>query len=199
VTVALLPPLTISRGTWDGVSLPLYEAPRYVRGPGMSRWHRPRSGVWRPRGAALSFWCGYGYVRGDSLLTAESIPEPEPACGTCEGRALGAGQDDTPAGMPRLAFEPRWLTPPPTCPGSGRRGADRGLIEDLRRNVGRCLVCGALVGIRAMGGPYNPSAGAVSHRPDGGLYEPCPWHAWNMPALRAPGVVGCACGWPVRP
>lgn len=191
--VALLPPLTISCAQWDGKTVPIYEAPRYVRGPGNSRWHRPRCGNRRSaRYATLTFWCGSGYVRLDDCLGADSVPEPEPVCGTCEGRALGAGQDDTPAGVPRLAFEPRWLVPPRRCPGSGRCG----IFECLGQSAGRCLVCGDLVGLRAGGGPYNGWYGPVVHMPGPGLFPPCPWHAWNLPSKRAGGSVGCRCGWP---
>ena len=190
MTVALLPPLTIGMADWDGVSHPIYEGPRYVRGPGNSRWHRPRSGIRRPNWTTLHFWCGSGYVHLDKALTAMSVPEPEPVCGTCEGRALGAGQDDTPAGLPRLAFEPRWLVPPRICPGSRRS-----LYVDLRQNVGRCLVCRDLVALRSSGGPYNGRYGPMRHMPGAGLFTPCPWHAWNLPARRANGTVGCRCGY----
>lgn len=195
--VALLPPITSSGcwPGWDGVTMPVYEAPRYVRGRNMGRWHRPRSGTRRPGRATVSFWCGAGYVDLDVAMAADSVPEAEPVCGTCEGRALGAGQDDTPAGLPRLAFEPRWLSPPAVCPGSGRNSVYRGLVEDLRRNVCRCLVCGVYVPLRASGGPYNPSYGPARHEPGDDLFSPCPWHAWNYPARRPDGTVGCSCGW----
>ncbi len=194
MTVALLPPLTSSCADWDGRTVPIFEAPRYMRGRGMSRWHRPRCGRRYADGReSLSFWCGFG-VNAEVALVADVVPEPEPVCGTCEGRALGAGQDDTPAGMPRLAFEPRWLSPPAMCPGSGGH-PHWGLFEDLARGVGRCLVCQELVGLRANGNAYTGGYGPVRHAPGPGLFSPCPWHAWNFPARRSDATVGCRCGW----
>lgn len=182
--VVLLPPFTIGCGDWNGVDTPLAEGPRYVRGPGHSRWHRPRSGVRMRRWTSLHLWCGQGTFL-DNVITADEVPEAEPVCGTCEGRALGAGQDETPAGMPRLAFEPRWLTPPAKCPGAGRSA----LFEPVGR-VGRCLLCGEMLPVRATGSWHNPDYGVVAHKPGPGLVPPCPWHGWRR--LRANG---CACGY----
>lgn len=189
--VALLPPVTSSGGDWDGVTRPLYEAPRYMRTRGMGRWHRPRYGVQRRDRTALHMWCGYSWIRLGEALATDAVPEAEPVCGTCEGRALGAGQDDTPAGMPRLAFEPRWLTPPVECPGSGPR-AD--VYEELGRNVGRCLACGELVSLRAANWP-GYGYGPVRHQPGPALLSGCPFHAWNRIGRRADASVGCRCGW----
>lgn len=190
--VALLPPISGYGWDWNGVDQPVYEAARYVRGPRNGRWHRPRYGIARPDRTTLSFWCGAGYIRLDVALMADSVPEADPVCGTCEGRALGAGQDDTPAGMPRLAFEPRWLVPPATCPGSGPKA---GLFEDLNGRVGRCLACQELTPLRAAHGWNYDGYGPTNHRPGPGLVPPCPFHAWNRIGLRADGSVGCRCGW----
>ncbi len=198
MTVALIPPVSSGGGTWDSVSQPLLEAPRYLRGPGHSRWHRPRSGVRRPGLSGsqgyFRFWCGYQAIDFGDLLGADTVPEPDPVCGPCEGKALGAGVDDAPPGLPRLAFEPRWLDPPRDCPVRKRRSLD--LVEWLPGNrVGRCLACGVYAPIRAMGGPYNSYAAITSHRVGPDLFAPCPFHAWNRPALRADGTVGCECGY----
>lgn len=196
--VALLPPLTISGHIWDGQTVPLYEAPRYVRGRNMQRWHRPRSGQQRSQErATLHFWCGAGYVVIGECLTADRIPEPDPVCGTCEGRALGAGQDDVPDVLPRLAFEPRWLVPPKLCPASGATGGAFGLVELAHpgSRAGVCRACGELVPVRGCGSRWSGDWGPVRHEPGPGLFAPCPWHAWNFPRCRPDGTVGCRCGW----
>lgn len=201
MAVALLPPLTSGLGRWDGESQPLLEAPRYVRTAGMSRWHRSRCGTRRQGHVSVGIWCGAGYVHLASTqptahggVGVDEVPDGDPVCGPCVGKALGAGQDGIPvgSGLPNLRYDPRWIKPPSTCPGSGRD-----LWEDVpnSHNVVRCLVCALLVAGRAQGSPYNPSWGPVRHAPGAGLVEPCPWHAWNQPA-KTPTGIACACGWP---
>lgn len=186
--VALLPPRTSGAGTWRG-EVPLTSGPRYARSRLMSRWHRVRHAVRYPDETIhYAFWCGPG---GRDLLTVDQGPDGEPVCGTCEGRALGAGQDETPAGLPLLRFDPRWMTPPARCPGSGN---DR-LFVDLSPSVGRCVACQELVALRAHGGPYRGGYGPTSHQPGPGLIDPCPWHAWNYVVRRGDEAV-CGCGWP---
>lgn len=194
--VALLPPLTSGGGRMDGC-VPLTEGPRYVRTSGMSRWHRPRSGYTFPNGrTAFSLWCGQGASRGaegEGLLAVETPAAAEKVCATCEGRALGAGQEEAPPGLPPLRFDPRWLTPPATCPGSG----DDGLyvpVQEGNWRVGRCLACGLIVALRAHGGPYNGGYGPTRHAIGPDLVEPCPWHAWNR-LVRVDDRAACACGW----
>jgi hypothetical protein len=198
--VALLPPITGS-GPSSVPGVPLIESERYARTRAMSRWHRIRSGYEKPDGnRTLNLWCGtfiwtLSEKAGPPLLV-DDLPDGEPACAVCVGKALGAGQDETPAGMPLLRFDPRWLTPPPLCPGSG----DSGLWVDLARpsqNVVVCLACGDVVAGRACGSPYNPKWGATRHAPGEHLVEPCPFHAWNH-LVRRGDAVGCACGWDVE-
>lgn len=203
MTVALLPPLTSGLGRWDGVSAPLLEAPRYVRTQGMSRWHRSRSGTRRGGTVSVGIWCGAGFVYLAATeptrhggIGVDEVPDGEPACGPCVGKALGAGQDGIPtgSGLPKLRYDPRWIIPPGLCTGSRKRE----LWEPLnaRETVGRCLVCAELVTIRAVGRGYDAyGAGPVNHEPGPGLYEPCPFHAWNNPT-KTPAGVACACGWP---
>lgn len=190
MTVALLPPTTYGYGQWNGIDRPLLEGPRYVRGSGHSRWHRLRSAVRRPRWTSLDLWCGQA-TQLERVITAEQVPEADPVCGTCEGRALGAGQDETPAGMPRLAFEPRWLEPPAKCPGAGRSRN----FEAVGR-VGRCLICRELLPVRATGSWHNPDYGVVSHQPGPGLAPPCPWHGWRRLYATEGGSIRCGCGYP---
>jgi len=200
--VALLPPVTSSAPhPWGKPAkrTPIASAERYARCRGMSRWHRIRSGYrWDGGGHTWNLWCGTsvtdraGAKSGPPLLR-DDLPEGDEACAVCVGKALGAGQDETPAGMPALRFDPRWISPPSTCPGSG----DSGLWVPVpnSRNVVRCLVCGDLLSGRASGGAYNPRWGAVRHAPGDGLVEPCPFHAWNHLRRGASELVLCGCGW----
>ncbi len=194
--VALLPPVSTSGGDWSG-QRPLTEGPRYVRGRGNSRWHRPRNATTWPDGRTIfAYWCGPHGTDGGKygpLWLTDEPPAGEPVCGTCVGRALGAGQDDTPAGLPPLRFDPRWLSPPARCPGSNSRtlwtpvGGHR---------CGRCLVCGDVLPIRAVGRGYNAwGAGPVAHPPGTAMVEPCPFHAWHR--LEPNGdTARCGCGYP---
>jgi hypothetical protein len=117
-------------------------------------------------------------------------------CGTCEGRALGAGQDELPAGMPALRFDPRWIDPPTRCPGS-----QSPMFQELAPRVGRCLVCGQLQPLRGYGGsPWYGCAGygPAKHPPGPDLVDPCPWHAWRALTLAEDGSVRCGCNWTWR-
>lgn len=189
--IALLPPATQSTVTLDVEALT--EGPRFVRTHGMTRWHRPRSGVRFPdrQRTVYGVWCGYsvgGSDRAGAFLAVDEPPAGEPVCATCEGRAAGAGQDDSPTGRP-LIFNPRWITPPTTCPGSRSS-----LFETLPGGrAGRCLACGDVQPIRAMGGPYNPRAAIVQHPTGAALVPPCPFHRWKQLTARD-GQVLCACG-----
>lgn len=194
--VQLLPPVSSSMGRPDAV--PLTEANRYVRTRGMSRWHRVRSGRRYADGrVTYGFWCGPfahgGRKQGGPPLLTDEVPVGEQVCGTCEGRALGAGQDVTPDGMPDLRFDPRWLRPPAVCPGSSKQ--DLLVALDDRLRVGRCLVCGVFDSIRALGrGIGSYGYGLVKHSPGPDLVQPCPWHAWQYLTRRG-DVAGCSCGW----
>lgn len=197
--VALLPPLTSTPHRPAGAT-PLTTAPRYVRGPGNSRWHRPRSGYRSGDGHTLySLWCGPYVSDRDqrrAFVGRDEVNHPEPVCGTCVGRALGVGQDDTPAGLPELVFSPRWISPPRWCPGSR---SERLIGEPPVRaqgSVGLCLACGDLVAVRGMGRPYDPRYGLQQHEAGPGLVTPCPWHAWQYIVPRKDGTAGCSCGWP---
>lgn len=197
--VALLPPVTSGTHRPPG-AVPLTSGPRYVRTRGMSRWHRSRSGWRDDQSTSIALWCGT-FVRlngeaGKSGLGigCDDLPAGDQACGVCVGKALGAKQDPTPAGMPPLRFDPRYLTPPRLCPGSRSRTLWVGLGAG-HHTVGRCLACRQIVAVRAMGRGYSTyGAGPVKHSPGPDLVGPCPWHAWNNIAVRGDGTVGCSCG-----
>lgn len=195
MTVTLFPPYTSSLPR--PVADPLAEAPEFVRTAGMSRWHRPRSGVAYPDGRRhYDVWCGYGVGtsnRAGSALAVDVRTDDLPVCATCDGRAVGAGQiTDGPSGRV-LAFTPRYQTPPRWCPGS----RSYVLYEALPGGtVGRCLACGDMHPLRAMGGPYAGGYGITQHPPGAALLAPCPWHAWRQFTATA-GRPHCACGQPL--
>lgn len=194
--VALLPPFTRSMGRTAG-DTPLNSGPRYVRGPGNSRWHRVRAGVQRERWTTWDLWCGPFMQQRDDrpILTADELDAAEPVCGTCVGRALGAGQDEVPAGMPDLVFSPRWQTRPKRCPGSGSEDLIGRPAVPAQLSVGVCLACGDMVAVRGMGRRYDPRIGLTSHAPGDGLLVACPFHAWQYVVRRPSGRAGCRCGW----
>lgn len=201
--VALLPPTTSSGGSWSG-QLPLNEAPRYVRGRGNSRWHRVRCAVTYPpmhgfgERTIYTYWCGPSGTDGTEkygpLWLVDDVPAGEPVCGTCVGRALGAGQDDTPAGLPPLLFSPRWRTPPTVCPGSNKQNLMVALNPQI--TVGLCLACGSVERVHALGRGYSAYGyGLIKHAPSSDIVEPCPFHAWSQMVARD-GRAACRCGWP---
>jgi hypothetical protein len=192
--VALLPPIT-SGGTWGTPTRPpLTEGPRYVRTRNATRWHRVRAGYQHDRDEHITWilWCTKGGA-GANVIAADEIPAGDDVCGPCVGKALGAKQDDTPPGLPSLRFDPRWLTPPSLCPGSGRES----MFVEISARVGQCKACGEVLPTRYSGGRgYSTwsTYGVVKHAPGAGLVEPCPWHAWRH--LRSRGdTAGCECGW----
>lgn len=190
MSVVLEPPLTRS-GAWaygkpHNYGQPLATGPRYVRTRNMSRWHRSRSGTRRDDHVTYYLWCGAGYVSGE-FLAVEQISDGLPACGTCEGRACGAGQDEWP-GDGELLFSPRRLIPPKYCPGSRR---ERFAVE-IGRSVGQCLACGTVAPMRCMGSVYSGKYAITQHEPGPGLVPGCPFHAWNELAIHD-GTAKCLC------
>lgn len=187
MTVTLLPPTTGHPGRIEATAL--LEGPRYLRNPAMTYWHRPRSGSLRHSDQVISYdlWCGT-YVYGHTALSTDTVPTSERVCATCDGRAVGAGQEtDGPPGR-TLAFQPRHLTPPRNCPGSRT-----GMFTELPgAGVGRCLACGDHHPLRAMGGPYNSRYAITQHPPGTALIRPCPFHRWKNLTARH-GRIYCPC------
>lgn len=192
--VALLPPRTSSYLMSGPRDLVLTKGPRYARKPVMGLWHRTRSGFvqhptdWRPGySTVLRMFCGQsicGYV-----CSWGRDAEPDdglPLCGTCVGRAIGAGLDDPITGR-ELSFTPRWLVPPKVCPGSMKER----LVEPHPGNrTGRCLVCGDIDRCRSSGSPYAPRWGLQRHPPGPGLIPACPFHGWAY-VTRVGDRAGC--------
>lgn len=179
---------------WVRALVPLEYAPRYLRSRRMSRWHRPRYGHRHHDGrVSVQFWCGAGVpnLEGDRgkqpLLTAGAV-HVDDVCGTCEGRALGAGQDATPPGMPRLTFTGNVGRAPRKCPGS--RSLDLAVLMPGERTA-TCRACHDVVPMRAGGSVYVSRWGMATHPPGDLLVLPCPAHGWHH--LRASGAVGAVC------
>ena len=163
------------------------EGPAFVRSRASSRWHIVRSAVDRLRpwdddiSTVFHYWCGPSTFSGRAL-TADEVPDGEPLCGTCYGRAEGA--DD----RPDLIFEPQGHKPPRTCPGSQTRWVDL-----TAHNRGVCLVCAAGVKMRGFGGAYRWDWGAQRHEPGPGLVDPCEFHGWRQLVLTTESTVVCRC------
>jgi hypothetical protein len=187
MTVALLPPTTGYLGPIAATAL--LEGPRYLRNPTMSYWHRPRSGRRDNADQVVTYdlWCG-PYVRGHLALTTETVPPGERVCATCDGRAVGAGQEENGPTGRTLAFQPRHLVPPRFCPG----GRTQMFAELGGGRVGQCLVCRDHHPLRAMGGPYDAFYGITQHPPGPGLVQPCPFHRWKALTARD-GRIYCPC------
>lgn len=191
------PPLTRS-SAWmpDGWRSPtvLWTGPRWVRGA--SRWHRVRSGIQHNgplHHVSLHMWCGQSLSAGDRA-TADGLPvDGMPLCGTCEGRAAGAGHT-TPLDLPEdtaLLFRPARLTPPRWCPGGAPYGPARSLAEAAGQRVVRCGACGDLV--REKHYRWNDyGLQAAQHPPGTGLVPGCPQHAWRHLVRTVEGVA-CEC------
>lgn len=180
---------------------PLTHAPRYVRTSRSTRWHRPRYGhrfaPTHPYAAGketFGLWCGQGVGARlqEPLLWRGSVPDGEPACGTCEGRALGAGQDVTPDGMPGLIFSGRYGLAPEVCPGTRTKLA----VPHAGYRVGTCRVCHTVEPLRACGGRYHADWNLAAHPPGDLLCPPCPQHGWYHLEPHGPAGVRCACGRP---
>lgn len=189
--IVLEPPLT--RSGWAShlpPDEPMQEAPRYMRTKAMSRWHRTRSGIRHGLDGHVSFhfWCG-AFVGESKLIGTDDRPDDLPVCGTCEGRAVGAGQDEWNLPGPGLLFEPRRLTPPARCPGSRKERLYQQLYNETGRNLVRCLVCEEIVPGRGYGWRF----GSVIHPPGPGLVAGCPFHAWSYLTVLPDGRVACAC------
>lgn len=194
MTVALLPPVTSAPGEFLIGAEALLEGPRFVRTRGMSRWHRPRSGVRYPEGRTVyDLWCGYAVGGSEKAGAYTSADEPSPGeqvCATCEGRAAGAGQEQASPTGRQLVFSPRHLDPPKHCPGS----RSSVLFTELPGGrAGECLACKDVHPIRAMGSPYDPRTALTQHPPGPGLVQPCPFHRWRTVTARD-GRAVCDCG-----
>lgn len=156
--------------------------------PGVTRVHRVRTVLERVggRGLVTYLWCGQSrYDPPTAIVTPEDT-----ICGTCEGRAIGAGQPSTlelltrPHAVAPMLFSPRVASPGKNCPGAGTALGD----PDQRL----CFVCGASVKFRGMGGVWRSRYCLESHAPGAGLIESCIWHGWTSLVLVGEQVV-CAC------
>lgn len=187
------PPL-IRSSPWPPGRQPrvLRTGPRWLRG--VTRWHRVRSAVQYDHqpGPVWQLWCGQTRFERDRPPRTDTLPaDGVPLCGTCEGRAAGAGHTSPIGGVP-LLFRPNRLTPPRWCPGGAPYGPARHLGELVGHRVVRCGACGDLVAeVNAYG--WNPRVGVPRQHPPGpGLVPGCEQHAWRHLTRTAEGVA-CIC------
>ena len=154
---------------------------RNLRGRPGTYVHRPRSAhIYRDGRIAITYWCGNMCVTGRFL----AAPDPsDVVCGTCEGRAVGAGQipGDTIAGH-ALRFSPQ-INRDVRCEWKrGRRGYGwtdyhvcgvRARVLATRPSDGAVVhLCGCC---SKLAGPIN--AGFTDHQPLATV--------WRGPAARA--------------
>jgi hypothetical protein len=157
-------------------SQPLDSAPDYVRSRNATRWHRARSGnVHQDGRISYSYWCGGGATSG---LGADSVPDGDLLCATCEGR-WSAQQEN------RLIFTPIKALPPSKCPASRKALFPQGV-----RNPFPCLACGASVKVT---GGWNRGPSVQVHVTGPNLVNPCPHHGWNRLRLDRQERVVCGC------
>lgn len=159
--------------------------------------HRPRAAHRYPGRIAYWLWCGNSIHDGIGLYFPQ---QGRPVCGTCEGRAIGAGWPTseqiitgrTAEPWPRTRFTPRPLFDPPRwCPG-------RFWIDDPSNwRRGTCLECHADVKLRSKGTWHRPSWGPEQHEPYQ-MIPPCRRHGWLRTTWldRSTHTIGCACRLP---
>lgn len=185
-----LPPLTgAPADLGDSLLMEAHTSgPAFVRSRAAGRWHIVRSAVSRmvPWDDEICttwhYWCGPFASSGKGALLVDTVPDGEPLCGTCYGRAEGADERSD------LLFEPRIATPPKLCPGSQTMW-----VNETARNAGFCLVCGDGVKLRGFGGAYAWNYGIQRHQPGPDLVPPCEFHAWRQLTLTVDRVVACRC------
>ena len=191
-----------NRGSVARGDVPVAEGPLLVRGLGMTRWHRPRSGVIHARHNGVptwQLWCGQVLtVFGDRFETDDAEPtDGLPVCGPCEGRALGAGHGGTVtrAADGTVVFVPDSQTKyrtPKRCPGTGNPAMVGEVDEPHDWRVIRCLACGTLAVIGNSRHGYDGTRGGPREHAPHTLPEPCPFHAWDRLVIRDSRTV-CSC------
>lgn len=178
---------------------PLRFGPRYVRGE--TRWHHPRSGRLYGDRPCMTLWCGQTVtdLRVRPIASTEDELDGVDVCGTCDGRARGAGQLPQRDGEPPLVFSPQLSKPPKVCPSRKDAKLWAYLAENRDRRVALCRACGAVEAVRAAGGPYNSHAVIAAHAPYE-LVPPCPTHGWHRLVPSPDGQTAvCACAPPPPP
>lgn len=170
----------------------LTAAPMFGRNRKMSRWHIPRTGTVYANGRIVyGVWCSASYLTVGKSLMVDEIPSDDttPICGTCVGRAVGAGHSLPIVSVEHeggLVFEPRYIRTPRVCPGSKLTA-----WHHVNDRIGRCFVCGEYETISGGSRGYGWIAPHLRmHAPADGLVKPCPFHAWDR--ITAEGR--CSCG-----
>jgi hypothetical protein len=175
-------------------STPLRKGPVWFSGP--TRCHRTRYGHLHQPIGKLPLRRSYGMWCGQSRFTGAVDWRPGmPLCGTCEGRAVGAGYPTSaqltsgdPVKWPDLTFAPRdpWARPA-VCPGSAHALVGR----QITGRVYICAACQLPVSTRAAGSPYTPRLSVETHEPGPELIAACRHHAWERLTVGPDGVAVC--------
>lgn len=179
---------------------PLLIRSAYMRQGRASYWHRPRHGVtWPGQGHRISWqpWCGSALSTTNGVEYAHEVPDDgRRVCGTCEGRAQGAGHPPValaPMHGIGVVFSPRRPTDPPrTCPGSQSLACEELPYAKGHGSRGRCLVCGLTIRLRGHGGWLRSGYGMQIHAPGPGLVPGCEWHGWRRLGITADRRIVCA-------
>lgn len=176
---------------WIATPKVLRTGPRWIRQT--TRWHRIRSGVVHQGPTfhtSMHAWCGQVIFPKGKAATDELPTDGAPLCGTCEGRAAGAGHPSPLGADVELRFDPDRLTPPRWCPGGAPYGPARHLAEAAGHRLVRCGACGDLV--REKSYRYGGGVQAAQHEPGPDLVPGCPMHAWRHLVRTVEGVA-CQC------
>lgn len=162
----------------------------------MTRWHIPRSGVLRGNAfRTFTVWCSAIGMHPDRprnpTLMVDEITDGVPVCGTCVGRARGAGHEIPVIEVQHVSdivYEPRHIRIPRSCPGAARTD-----FIHVNVFVGRCPACKEYMPIRGGNRGYDWTPPKLrQHEPGPGLVDPCPFHMWDR--ITPEGV--CSCGAP---
>lgn len=198
---ALLPPAPTWATHRTNYPTILEDGPAFMISPHTTAkyCHRPRSGnrYHNPQRDCYHTWCGQSLHNPIPIDTPNQLT---PLCGTCEGRAVGAGWPtwtetitNNHGPLTLLRFTPRPdFDPPNLCPGSL---SEYHLAEPGNWRSGTCLICHAHVKLRASSSGYNPSRwGPQRHKPEH-MIPPCRHHAWLQITWidRTRSLIGCRC------
>jgi hypothetical protein len=181
--------------------------PFVTSGSSQARYcHRPRSATRHTGQDRISVhaWCGQLLVHAAGFHYLP--PVDMPVCGTCEGRAVGAGWPTSEEIItarpvepwPAQRFTPRpCFDPPRWCPVGegqvGRRNGEAWLVDPDDERRGVCLMCHAEVQLRWRGDTLNGWWGPQRHEPLE-MIPPCRLHGWLRPErVNDPPRIVCKC------
>lgn len=173
--------------------------PAYVLSGGATMWHVVRAAYMTEYNKIVHFYCGQhqrtriinGLVA--DWLETDNPASDDPVCGTCVGRAVGAGRKLPRlevVGDPSLQFTPRGRKPNVWCPGT-RLSASWGLEYGDRMTCPICGVEDLRVGLAGTSPWYSSGWVQIrAHRTGVNIVDPCPFHGWKN--MTKDGVCACS-------